>query len=184
MTILAPHLKRGTATPTMHVAYAGLLRRMGKQSRALRHLAPLAKADDLTDDERMAVMFALGDLLDDMGEYERAFVAYSKANRLRRGRYSRETREREVGRLIETFSGDKLDSMPRSGRSTEVPVFIVGMPRSGTSLVEQVLATDARILLTTNIGCSLQLAVGINYLGTSLPLRFSLLGHGSLHLLR
>lgn len=145
VAILAPHLKRGTATPTMHVAYAGLLRRMGKQSRALRHLAPLVKTDDLADGERMAVMFALGDLLDDMGEYERAFVAYSKANRLRGGRYSRETREREVGRLIETFGDDKLGSMPRSGRSTEVPVFIVGMPRSGTSLVEQVLATHSRV---------------------------------------
>ena len=145
VALLAPHLKRGTASPNMHVAYANLLRRMGKQHRALRHLAPLEKAPGLSDGERMAVMFTLGDLLDDMGEYERAFVAYARANRLRGARYSRETRERDVGRLMDTFGGERLDAMPRSGRGTDVPVFIVGMPRSGTSLVEQVLASHSQV---------------------------------------
>ncbi len=145
VSVLASHLKRGTATPNMHVAYANLLRRMERGREALRHLAPLATADGLNDIERTAVMFTLGDLLDDMGEYERAFVAYSKANRLRGARYSREGRERDVGRLMDTFSAERLVSLPRSGRETETPVFIVGMPRSGTSLVEQILATHSRI---------------------------------------
>jgi len=145
VALLAPYLKRGTATPNMHVAYANLLRRMDRGREALRHLAPLATAADVSDLERMAVMFTLGDLLDDMGEYERAFVAYSKANRLRGARYSPEGRERDVGRLMDTFSAERLAEMPRSGRDTQTPVFIVGMPRSGTSLVEQILASHSRV---------------------------------------
>jgi len=50
-----------------------------------------------------------------------------------------------VGRLIDTFGGERLDALPRSGRGTDVPVFIVGMPRSGTSLVEQVLASHSQV---------------------------------------
>ena len=143
--LLAPYLKRGTATANMHVAYANLLRRLDRGREAIRHLSPLATAAGLSDLERMAVMFTLGDLLDDLGEYERAFIAYQKGNRLRGAKYSREGRESDVGRLMETFSAANLASLPRSGRETETPVFIVGMPRSGTSLVEQILASHSRV---------------------------------------
>lgn len=143
--ILAPFLKRGRATPMMHVAFAQLLRRLGRSRQALRHVAPLASANGLDRQEKMAVMFLIGDLLDEMGEYERAFVAYRKANQCASARYCQATRERAVAQLIETFSKTRLATMPRSGRETELPVFIVGMPRSGTSLVEQILASHSRI---------------------------------------
>lgn len=143
--LLAPHLKRGIASPLMHVAYANLLRRLEKKKQALRHLAPLINSQDLADPERMAVFFTVANLLDDLGEYERAFVAYARANELRGAKYSRSGRELEVERLIDTFSRERLAAMPRSGRTTDVPVFIVGMPRSGTSLVEQVLSSHSRV---------------------------------------
>jgi len=145
VALLAPHLKRGTATPTMHVAYSRLLRSMDRGREALRHIAPLARDAELADPERTAIMFTIGDLLDEMKEYDRAFVAYRQANQLRRARYSRSAREREVTRMMETFSRAGLESMPRSGRETDTPVFIVGMPRSGTSLVEQVLASHSMV---------------------------------------
>jgi tetratricopeptide (TPR) repeat protein len=145
VAILAPHLKRGTATPIMHVAYAQLLRRMDRGAEALRHLAPLATAAGVEAADLSAVLFTLGDLLDDMGRYDRAFEAYRKANRLKGARYSRKGREREITRLMKAFSRENLASMPRSGRDTETPVFIVGMPRSGTSLVEQILASHSLI---------------------------------------
>ena len=145
ISILAPHLKQGTATPIMHVAYAQLLRRLDRGAEALRHLMPMAKVDIADPAERSAVFFTLGDLLDETGDYERAFAAYYRANRLRGSRYSRPGREREVTRLMETFSKKNLENMPRSGRDTETPVFIVGMPRSGTSLVEQILASHSLV---------------------------------------
>ena len=143
--LLTPHLKRGTAAPAMHVAYAQLLRRMGRGQQALRHIAPLASMDGLSDQERTAALFTIGDLLHEMGEFERAFQAYRRANGLTKARYSRKGREREVTRLMDTFSRSNLETMPRSGRENELPVFIVGMPRSGTSLVEQVLASHPQV---------------------------------------
>ncbi len=139
--LLTPYLRRGNAMPMIHVAYARLLRCMSRGKEALVHLADLAKKDGLAEHQRMAIHFTLGDLLDDIGEHEKAFAHYECANRLRPVEYTPEGRKREVDRLIEIFSEENLDRMPDSGRDTEQPVFIVGMPRSGTSLVEQILAT-------------------------------------------
>ena len=146
IALLTPFLKRGNAMPMIHVAYAQLLRRKGRGKEALVHLAALLKLDGLAEYQRLAIHFTLGDLLDEIGEYEKAFAHYDRANQLRQVEYTSEGRKREVDKLIEIFSEENLDRMPDSGRDTEQPVFIVGMPRSGTSLVEQILATHVDIL--------------------------------------
>ncbi len=143
--LLRPHLRRGNAAPMVHVAYARLLRCDGRGKEALVHLAPLAKVADLSRHQKLAIHFTLGDLLDDLGEHDRAFAHYEMANRLRKVDYNSGMRKREVDNLIQVFSQENLDRMPDSGRDTEQPVFIVGMPRSGTSLVEQILASHPEI---------------------------------------
>jgi hypothetical protein len=119
---------------------------MGRGKEALVHLADLARKEGLAGHQRLAIHFTLGDLLDDIGEHEKAFAQYDRANRLRSVEYTAEGRKREVDRLIEVFSEENLKSMPDSGRDTEQPVFIVGMPRSGTSLVEQIVATHPDVI--------------------------------------
>jgi tetratricopeptide (TPR) repeat protein len=146
IALLLPYIEAGTATGAMHVAYARLLRRLGHGQEALLHLAPLARGEGLTDPERSAVHFTLADLLDDMREYDRAFAHYRRANRYHAGRYSRAGREREVERLMNVFDRENMERLPSCRRKTEHPVFIIGMPRSGTSLVEQILATHEEIL--------------------------------------
>ena len=146
VALLKPYLKRGNAMPMIHVAYARLLRSTGRGKEALVHLAALAKIDDLSDHQQIAIHFTLGDLLDDIGEYEKAFAHYDRANRLRSVEYTSAARKKEVDKLIQAFSEENLDRMADSGRETEQPVFIVGMPRSGTSLVEQILATHPDVI--------------------------------------
>ncbi len=145
IAILLPYLKQGTASPTMHVAYARLLRRLERSKEALLHLAPLAKAEGLSDHERSAIHFTLGDLLDDLQDYDRAFAHYRRANKFHSGNYSRAGREREIERLMNVFNRDNMSRLPHCDRDNEYPVFIVGMPRSGTSLVEQILASHQDI---------------------------------------
>ena len=143
--LLRRHMSGGTASPMIHIAWSQLLRRVGRGKEALLHLAPLARDDSLRDSERMPLHFTLGDLLDDMGEYDRAFAHYREANRLRHSPYSPELRRREVDRIISVFSKENLAEFPRLHTYADEPVFIVGMPRSGTSLVEQILATHPLI---------------------------------------
>jgi tetratricopeptide (TPR) repeat protein len=142
--LLRPHMKRD-ASPMVHVAYAQLLRRMGRKQEALLHLAPIAKTEGLRPEERSPMHFTLGDLLDDLGEYDRAFAHYRLANALKEVDYSRKRRTREVDHLISIFSEENMARMPRSPLLSQRPVFIVGMPRSGTSLVEQILASHPEV---------------------------------------
>ena len=145
IALLMPRLKRGKASPMVHVAYAQLLRRLGRQQEALVHLAPLARVENLTPEDRFPVHFTLGDLLDDMGEYDRAFAHYRRANDLRRVEYSRKRRAREAERIKTVFSEENFSRMPRSPLLSQRPVFIVGMPRSGTTLVGQIIATHPEV---------------------------------------
>lgn len=141
IALLGPYIRAREASPAMEVAYAQLLRREGRPKEALVQLAPVAKGEGLRDDERMMIHFTLGDLLDELGEYDRAFAHYRVANGLKQTSYTPEARHREVTRLMAVFSAEGMAQLARADRKTRAPVFIIGMPRSGTSLVEQVLAS-------------------------------------------
>src|SRR5207253_180999 len=65
--------------------------------------------------------------------------------RLAQGRYDPNANEQYIDRLIAYFPRQKLASLPRAGDGNEKRVFIVGMPRSGTSLVEQILASHPQV---------------------------------------
>jgi len=106
-------------------------------------------ANPATDSEqRQQLYFGLGKAYDDCGEPDRAFHAFAEANRLRRAEfdYDMGLDEAWVERLIDVFDSAFLEQFRDQGDPTEAPVFIVGMPRSGTSLVEQILASHPAVL--------------------------------------
>jgi len=95
---------------------------------------------------REGLYFALGKAQDDLGNYDEAYQAYLAANQLgaqRNPRYEPLSTEREFDRLITEFSHDWVAD--HSTGSTERPVFICGMFRSGSTLVEQVLSAHAAV---------------------------------------
>ena len=101
--------------------------------------------DDLS---REKLHYALGKTFDDCGEHDRAFEHIGEANRLKRdrkGAFDLESHQDLVGRVISTFDREFFDGFGPRGSQSEQPVFIVGMPRSGTSLVEQILASHPRM---------------------------------------
>ena len=91
--------------------------------------------------------FALGKIRDDLGEVAPAAVHLRAANRLVRGTvdFDAGRHARAVGALIETFDAALFARLAGAGWPGEGPVFIVGMPRSGTSLVEQILAAHPAV---------------------------------------
>lgn len=89
---------------------------------------------------------ALGFLLDRAGAYDDAFSHLAEGNRIRREvaaregeRYDAEEHTRFIDRLMETFTPEYFRRVQGFGLESDIPVFVVGMPRSGSSLVEQIL---------------------------------------------
>lgn len=98
---------------------------------------------DIADDQKMHLAFGLGKACEDAGLYGSAFDYLTEGNRLKRKTYDYEieAEEGEFKRIKETFSKAFIQHNSRFGSPDNTPIFIVGMPRSGTSLVEQILAS-------------------------------------------
>ena len=94
--------------------------------------------------DRAALGFALGKLLDGAGAYDDAFEAYAAANAATSARYDRAAQEALVDNLIAAFPQAEPPAAPVSGTRTP-PIFILGMFRSGSTLAEQVLASHPRV---------------------------------------
>jgi tetratricopeptide (TPR) repeat protein len=97
----------------------------------------------------ISVRYALGKYCDDVGRYAEAFDHYRKANELTKryaSGYDREKLKRRVDRVIGCFDAAFVERAARHASATELPVFVVGMPRSGTSLVEQILASHPAVI--------------------------------------
>lgn len=110
------------------------------------HLLALGSNESLEVAERAAALFAAGKLADDEDDRPVAFELMRRANALMResSPWDVAAHDAWVDRIIAAFP-DAASLSPVSGSDSRVPVFIVGMPRSGTSLVEQILASHPAV---------------------------------------
>jgi tetratricopeptide (TPR) repeat protein len=106
-----------------------------------------SKKKETSDTDRIDLGFALGKIFEDLGNYNRAFAYILEANRLKRKSYNYAIQDDHdlFKRIRKTFSPDFLASHHNSGFQDKTPIFILGMPRSGTSLVEQILASHPQV---------------------------------------
>jgi len=89
--------------------------------------------------------FTIASLLDKMGQYDQAFAHARRANELRGAKYDAQRTQALVDQMIGYFTRHRVRCLPRASHGSRKPVFIVGMPRSGSSLIEQVLASHPSI---------------------------------------
>ena len=101
------------------------------------------RAERLPAKERAKLYFTLGKMRDDLGQHERAFEAYARGNRLHRAQtgYDEARYERQTDELIRLFDAEFIRRRAGAGMRDATPVFIVGMPRSGSTLIEQIIAS-------------------------------------------
>lgn len=105
------------------------------------------KTPGLGDDDRLHLDFALGKAFEDLGQAEAAFAHYSAANRLRRSLLDYDPAEirRQVDRAIATYRPEFFARHAGQGCPDSAPIFILGMPRAGSTLIEQILASHSMI---------------------------------------
>jgi tetratricopeptide (TPR) repeat protein len=97
--------------------------------------------------DRYHLSFALGKALEDRAEYEESFRYYERGNALKRseGTYRAEVIESNTRRQIEICTADLFAGRRGWGSPDPSPIFIVGLPRSGSTLLEQILASHSRV---------------------------------------
>ncbi len=110
-------------------------------------LTRLHDRTDLTLAKRASVHFALGKAREETGDLDAAIQQYKDANQCRRSEmtYAHNEAKKHFKTLIDVFSPQTVRNSAGNGASHDVPIFIVGMPRSGTSLVEQIISSHSRV---------------------------------------
>lgn len=96
-------------------------------------------------DSQAPFFYALGKARHDCGDYDRAFAAYSDGAAKLRAPFDAPAMERFVRLVISDFSVQNLERLTRSGCGSDRAIFVTGLPRSGTTLVEQILASHSAI---------------------------------------
>jgi tetratricopeptide (TPR) repeat protein len=105
------------------------------------------EAETLSDDDRLHFEFALGKALEDGARYEESFAHYARGNaiRSRLHPYSAADHSRFVQRSKAQFTAEFFASQAGGGCPDPSPIFVVGLPRSGSTLIEQILASHSLV---------------------------------------
>jgi tetratricopeptide (TPR) repeat protein len=140
--IVSRLLEQGSQSQRLAIAYANLAPSLGRQEDALALIERVLAGGQVTLPTELASLhFAAAKLLDSLGRYDAAFERASVANSLRSVTYHPAQVERAVNQWIRYFTRPTLRRLPRATHGSELPVFIVGVPRSGTTLIEQILSS-------------------------------------------
>jgi tetratricopeptide (TPR) repeat protein len=135
--------------PTLGEAYWSLanLKTFRFENGDVDRLYVLRADTRLSDEDRLHIEFALGKALEDRQRFSEAFEHYSAGNALRKNLhpYDAQVVTEHTRRVKELFTSEFLSSRRSMGVSAVDPIFIVGLPRAGSTLIEQVLSSHSRV---------------------------------------
>ncbi len=102
---------------------------------------------DLTDEDRFHIDFALGKAFEDRGDWAQAFHHYDLGNRLRRKSldYDADDHNRQVSQHLKTLTPAFFAARAEGGCPAADAIFVLGMPRAGSTLIEQILACHSMV---------------------------------------
>jgi Sulfotransferase family/Tetratricopeptide repeat len=131
---------KGGDHPNVVLAFGEVCIELDRSDDAVALLETLVADESRPPQYRASASIMLGKIHEKAGDYESAWPAYAHGNMLTPVPGDPVEMEAWVDRQISEFSQQSIAGLPRASNTTDLPVFIVGFPRSGTSLVEQILA--------------------------------------------
>lgn len=141
--------------------FAELCKRLGREREGIETVrAHLAGSEVWAFYERR-LTWALGELHDSVGEYDEAFACFERVNELDKPAWDPDAFSRAVSGMIERWTPEAFAALREGGVASELPVFVFGMPRSGTTLVEQIIASHPGACGGGEMGLASKLASGM-----------------------
>ena len=148
--------------PGVKTTYTTLAYKFGAADKAIKIAEREIKNNGTPERTKATYSFALAYLYEMKGELDTAFEHYVSGNRLRNARFDYTSYDRMFRTLMEKYSAENMRALPQSSNASDNVIFIIGMPRSGTSLAEQVLASHPEVYGAGELR-------NINYMVDSLP---------------
>ena len=141
ISILSAH---PATAPLADLQLAEILLLDGELETARRDLERILDREDLPPRIRFEAAFHLARACDRLGDFDAAFDAAARGNTIHPHDFDPDAWDRSADEIIRRWDRETLASGPRSSITDETPVFVVGLPRSGTSLLEQIIASHPR----------------------------------------
>jgi tetratricopeptide (TPR) repeat protein len=109
--------------------------------------AMISEAGALSADKRISLHYALGKAYDDLKQFDEGFPHFLEGARLKRSKlhYDSQADAARMLRIQQVFTKSYFERLQGAGDPTDVPVFVLGMPRSGTTLTEQIIASHPQV---------------------------------------
>ena len=128
--------------------YLALMKKFDSQDEQYSKMLELYFDESISEEQRCHINFGLAKACEDLKDFEQAFVHYSEGNMLRKKRLNY-----KINKDIELFEQLKSSFIsikqnlvkPQAVSNHPMPIFIVGMPRSGTTLVEQIISSHSQV---------------------------------------
>ena len=151
--LIAPLVQRETHNPLVLWAYSALARHYNNERKAATLIENALGKGGIETSHMIKLHSELGKQYDHLKEYPRAFEHYRQANQLeqklngtlRTNAGAGFTTEETVNQWFTEYGSDFWLHLPHSGATSNRPIFIIGMPRSGTTLAEQILSSHPSI---------------------------------------
>lgn len=167
---LLPLVATGLKNANIAVAYGEVCRSMDHPGEAIEVLETLLSGKTgLPSTSRRNLHFCLGSLYDKTGNYDMAFTHYKAGNDMRKTGWDPQSSRARIDETIRVFSKEFMQTAPHSTTHSTRPVFVLGMPRSGTSLLEQILASHPAVFGAGELPVLMRIAYNLPaFLGSDL----------------
>ena len=128
------------------------------------HLEKMTQDEFINDNEKIYMSFALGKAFEDRGEYDKSFRNYQNGNSLKKEftKFDLKLFDEECKNQKEVCTLDLFDSKADWGLETKEPIFVLGLPRVGSTLIEQILASHSMVEATHELPNILALSHKLN----------------------
>ena len=130
---------------SVHKLLSGMIK-YTKDNDHLSEMENLIKKNSLREEQVIDLSFALGKAFEDVGDYERAFKNIEKGNKIRKTKvnFSINNQQKLFNNIYKTFENIDFNNFKKKPSDKKI-IFICGMPRSGTTLVEQIIASHKEV---------------------------------------
>ena len=120
--------------------------------------------EDMSDIERSQMHFALGKAYEVKKDFDDSFKNYYEGNKVKKGliKYSSDDTTENTKRILNFFNQENIQNLSKSSSNNKDPIFVLGMPRSGSTLVDQIISSHSKVDGTQELPNIIKIAAELN----------------------